>query len=172
MIKFNYLGDWGTQIALLATHWPDCKYKQNFDQMGEDATAADRLRPLMDCYVEAWSISKDNPRFREERALDLLDTMEEALIQNRFDDTSLATWAQIRKFSIEYLNQFYKRMGISFDVWDAESNYVAEARRLKNIILKSDQIFTTVENLQAIKHDGTYMVISKSKSNSTLYLNR
>ncbi|KAI6184244.1 Arginyl-tRNA synthetase [Aphelenchoides bicaudatus] len=174
VIALNYLGDWGTQMALLTAHWPNSEAKKQFEEMPPDAKLADRLLPLMDCYVEAYSLCDKNPLIRKEQAIQLLDKMEDALVSKRMDDPSLAIWSQMRKLSVDYLTDFYKRLGINFDVWDAESYYVAEARRLARSFIDEGRVATTVEGLKVV-HDrevGGYFIVGKSSSNSSLYLTR
>lgn len=161
-------------MALLSTHWPQSEAKKRFEAMPPDACLSDRLVPLMDCYVEAHKLSEKDPLLRKERALQLLDKMETALIEGRMDDPSLAVWAKIRELSIAYLNEFYERLGIRFDVWDAESYYVAEARRIAKSFIDSGRTTTTVEGLNVL-HDekyGGYFIVGKSTSRSSLYLTR
>jgi arginyl-tRNA synthetase len=174
VIALNYLGDWGTQMALLSTHWPQSEAKKRFDELAPDTRLSDRLVPLMDCYVEAHKMSEKNPSLRKEQALQLLDEMELALIEGRNDDPSLKIWSDFRELSIAYLNEFYKRLDIHFDVWDAESYYVAEGRRLSQKFIDSGKTVLTSEGLNVI-HDnefGGYFVIGKSVSRSSLYLTR
>jgi arginyl-tRNA synthetase len=72
------------------------------------------------------------------------------------------------------LEEFYSRLGIKFDVWDAESKYVAEARRLANDLVKNGMTTTTIDGLKIIqdqKYDG-YFIVCKSNNYSSLYLTR
>jgi arginyl-tRNA synthetase len=155
VISLNYLGDWGTQMAVLNTHWPQCEAKTRFEAMAPNASLSDRLIPLMDCYVEAHKMSEKDPMLRKERALQLLDKMEISLIGGHMEDPSLAIWTKMRELSIAYLNEFYGRLGIRFDVWDAESYYVAEARRIAQSFIEAGRSVITSEGLNVI-HDQEY----------------
>lgn len=174
VISINYLGDWGTQIALLAAHWPGSEAKKQFDALKPEARLSDKLIPMMNCYVEAWNMAEKDPELKRERALQLLDKMEMALIEKRMNDPSLETWTMIRKLSIDYLTEFYKRFGIQFDVWDAESYYVADARRIAEGMIQSGITSTTSEGLKIIhdKEHGGYIVVGKSTNKSSLYITR
>lgn len=160
-------------MTILA-HWPNSIAKQSFDEMGKNAKLSERLKVFMDGYAEAWKISEQDPVWRRNNALDLLDKMEAALIEQQYDDPSLALWKEMRSLSIDYLNEFYGRLGINFDVWDAESNYVSEARRISNYFVEKGHTTVSTDGLQIIKdtQNGGYSVVSKSNNYSTLYLTR
>jgi arginyl-tRNA synthetase len=80
----------------------------------------------------------------------------------------------MRKLSIEYLTEFYKKMGICFDVWDSESYYVADARRISNEIVDMGLTTTNNEGLELLHNTehGGYSVVCKSNNYSSLYQTR
>ncbi|PIO70474.1 putative arginine--tRNA ligase [Teladorsagia circumcincta] len=58
----NYLGDWGTQFAMIATYWPHVRPSDSFWNSCGDV---DKIRALTDCYVVANKKGKVDENFRE-----------------------------------------------------------------------------------------------------------
>lgn len=99
--------------------------------------------------------------------------MEDALINNNRDDQVLSLWLAIRKVSIEYLHSFYGRLNIQFDVFDAESDHVAHAKRLIDQMIDKKVAALTTDNIWTVRDEvtGGYCVIRKPDG-TTNYLTR
>ncbi|KAI6242903.1 Arginyl-tRNA synthetase [Aphelenchoides fujianensis] len=164
----NYLGDWGTQFALLAAYWPQSEARREYEQMAADSTVRERLVPLMKGYVEASQHVEKNPAFRSEVANEHLARMEEALIAGRTDDPALRLWSEFRQLSCEYLTQFYAELGISFDHWDAESVHVPAARRLVDRLVDSPAASRTSTGLWIVRNEttSTYSVLRRTNKST------
>ncbi|KAI6196780.1 Arginyl-tRNA synthetase [Aphelenchoides besseyi] len=169
----NYLGDWGTQFALLAAYWPNSKAKIEFDSLSSNSSVRERLLPLMNGYVEAFEFAENNPDFRSQVTNSYLAEMENALIDGRDNNSALKLWREFRQLSCDYLDQFYANMKISFDHWDAESYHVPAARRMMEELIQTNQATLTKDGLWIVRDKVTdsYSVLRRSNE-STLYLSR
>ncbi|CAD5216471.1 unnamed protein product [Bursaphelenchus xylophilus] len=173
VVSINYLGDWGAQFGLLAAHWPESELRVKFNELPPEATLSARLELLQKAYVEAVQRAKQDRNFQRETAAVLLGEMEKALIDNDRQSPSLALWFAIRKLSLQYLEEFYNKLGISFDVYDAESEHVAAATKLVDRLITEGIVTHTADGLWVIRESGGhgYSVLRKSDG-STLYLSR
>ncbi|MFH4975529.1 hypothetical protein AB6A40_002238 [Gnathostoma spinigerum] len=104
VISVNYLGDWGTQFALLAAHWP--QYSSSI-QDWNSISDLDRIKLLTDCYVAANAKAKANEQFHQS-ALHLYCDMETAIMRGEFNSEVMRFWTEIREISIRHLDEFYR----------------------------------------------------------------
>ncbi|CAD5212750.1 unnamed protein product [Bursaphelenchus okinawaensis] len=168
----NYLGDWGTQFGLLASYWSHSELYEKYHQIESTASLSIKLRLIQKAYVEAVARAKQEPEFYNE-ATSLLKSMETALISNDSSAESLKLWTEIRKVSVDYLEEFYKGLGIKFDSWDCESDHVAAASKLVDDLIAEGKVKQTPDGIWIIRDEnvGGYSVLRKS-DNTTLYLSR
>ena len=171
VIGINYLGDWGVQFGLLLTHWPDYFQKHELQNRWTSLTPESKVMEYTKAYVEANQRSKTDSDFYE-AAKQYFKGMEDHLMAtSSFDEFKL--WNEFKQVSIEYLKEFYQRMNVSFDEWDAESKYVVDGKHIVDTIMKNGDAFLTKDGLWAVHNpqNGGYAPLKKS-DNSSLYLTR
>lgn len=169
--SINYLGDWGTQFALIATYWPQVRPSDSFWNSSSDV---DKIRTLTDCYVVANKKGKTDENFREE-VRNTYVKMENDIVSGDFSSPIMQLWRDIKEISERHLNHFYSLFDIKFDKWQYESSYVSGARNLVADMLKNEVIRETSKGLWVMDlPDGEleeYAILRKSDS-TTIYLSR
>ncbi|KAK6050888.1 hypothetical protein COOONC_11608, partial [Cooperia oncophora] len=167
----NYLGDWGTQFAMIATYWPQVRPSDSFWNSCSDV---DKIRALTDCYVVANKKGKVDENFRE-NVRETYAEMEKCIMAEDLSSPTMQLWRDIRELSERHLNQFYSMLNIHFDRWQYESSYVKAARRLVADMVKDKVARPTANGLWVVDlpHNELedYAILRKSDS-STIYLSR
>lgn len=163
--RLNYIGDWGTQFGLL------CRGLEKFGQQDIDSILKqpEPLRFLLDIYVKANKEGKENEQFRTE-ALRLLVALEGGT-----DARYLKIWKAIRDLSLEELKSSYARIGVNFDVFEFESDYVEEAKNVVKIMEQRNFISRTDDGASVAhlsKNGRMYKVPVIKSDGASLYLSR
>ena len=150
----NYLGDWGTQFG---------KLLYGYEKFGnEKKLQKNPLKHLYEIYVKMGKSKKYDGQARE--AFQKLESR---------DKKSLMLWKLFKEYSLEEFENIYKRLGIEFDVYDAESNY---NRKMKDVIkdLKEKNLLIKSQGAMIVdldKHKLGACLIQKTDG-STLYATR
>ncbi|XP_057660685.1 probable arginine--tRNA ligase, mitochondrial [Diorhabda carinulata] len=156
--KLNYLGNWGTQYGFIKLGVNDLKYSlQDIEK--------NPLQLLYQCYVHANKLAENNPRYTEE-AKKIFAELEGG------SEEEINNWQQFMEFSKLDLIETYKRLGITFDVYNFESDYKAQqikdvltVLRKKNIIHKDKDGKETAligdRNVTVVKSDGTTLYLTR-----------
>lgn len=153
--RLNYLGDWGTQCGLLSA---------GFKRYGSsDELARDPLKHLLSVYVAANAEAERDPTFRAE-ALQCFADLEAG------QPEALAQWEQWRKLSLDGYNQLYGRLGISFDVLDAESRHSQASLDLLERLRAESRLAARGDGVLGIEC-SEFVPLAKS-SGASLYLTR
>ncbi|KAK6027749.1 arginine--tRNA ligase [Ostertagia ostertagi] len=186
----NYLGDWGTQFAMIATYWPHVRPSDSFWNSCNDV---DKIRALTDCYVVANKKGKVDENFRE-KVRETYAEMENCIMSYVFlyvripwkytklsrysgdlSSPTMQLWRDIRELSERHLNHFYSMLNIEFDRWQHESSYVKAARSLVADMVKDKIARPTGNGLWVVDLPGgeleDYAILRKSDS-TTIYLSR
>ncbi|WKX95223.1 hypothetical protein Q1695_012017 [Nippostrongylus brasiliensis] len=162
----NYLGDWGTQFAMIATYWPQAFWKSSSD--------VDKIRALTDCYVVANKKGKTDEHFRE-KVRETYAAMESSVTNGDLSSPTMQLWKDIRQISERHLNHFYSMLNVAFDKWQYESSYVTAARRLVSDMIKDEMVRPTSNGLWVVDLQNEeledYAILRKSDS-TTIYLSR
>jgi len=129
VLRWNYLGDWGTQFGALAVaiqHWSDGRAVSEYS-----------LDELLDLYVKFHSELEKNPALEEESraAFRRLEQNETAI---------RAVWQDIVAVSKKSLEDLYKRLGVSFDLDIGESFFEDKMKTILNEG-KQKKVFTEGE---------------------------
>ncbi len=108
VIRWNYLGDWGTQFGkVIAAYklWGDPeKVKEHpIDELGK-------------LYVQFHDEAKHDPEL-EKRGQEEFKKLESGDKENR------SLWKQFRAYSLEELEQIYALLGVRFDTYEGESSF-------------------------------------------------
>lgn len=155
VISMNYLGDWGKQFGFVLL---------GFKRYGdEELLRKDPLKHLFDVYVRINSDAGKDPRVDAE-AKEMFRGLEEDK-----DEWSVRLWTRFRELSVEKYRILYKRLNISFDVYDGESLHNEKGRE---IIEASGKLSTdedgskvfdlgTLGKALVIKNDGTTLYMTR-----------
>lgn len=115
VIRWNYLGDWGTQFGkVMAAYklWGDAA-----------AVKTSPVRTLLDLYIRFNREAENNPEL-EARGQAEFKKLEDG------DGENLKLWRWFRDESIRDLKKIYRRLGVSFDVWIGESFFNEEVGKI------------------------------------------
>lgn len=120
--KINYLGDWGTQFGFL-------QLGIEMLQITDEELRASPIHNLYKAYVHANNLAITDQTIAERarqifRELELSETSQ--VLKQK--------WQQYRLYTIQELEQIYKRLGVEFDVYDWESQY--SQNHIQNIFQK------------------------------------
>lgn len=120
VVRWNYLGDWGTQFGKLIA-----AYKL----WGSKAVVSKNPIPeLLKLYVRFHAEMKTSPEL-EERGRQEFAKLEKGDAENR------RLWRWFRKVSVAEFKKTYKRLGVRFDIWRGESHYEKELEGLVRALL-------------------------------------
>lgn len=108
----NWLGDWGTQYGKLIYAYKQFGSAEAFEEAP--------MEHMYELYVKFHDEMEDNKEL-EEKGRAWAEKIETG------DDEAVELWTMFRDASIAYHKQDYERMGVSFDRWTGESQYVDKA---------------------------------------------
>lgn len=158
--KINYLGDWGTQFGKLIValkKWGDL---DKLDQYS--------IKDLLDLYVRFHEEAKEAPELDDE-------AREEHVKLESGDETNMDIYSKIKLSSIHSLEEVYENLGgMSFDVWDSESQRLPEVPELLSEG-KKQKIFKLGEAgayIATFKDPNTPPLVIQKSDGSTLYATR
>lgn len=158
VIRWNYLGDWGTQFGKLIAAYKKWGSKA--------AVEKDPIQTLLDLYIKFHEELKQNPELEKEGQLEF-KKLEEG------DQENIKLWQWFKQESIQEFNRMYELLDIKFDVDIGESFFEKDLKPLveeliqKGIAQKSEEAI--VVNLESDKLPPA--LIQKSDG-SSLYLTR
>lgn len=158
--KMNYLGDWGTQFGLL-------QVGMEILQVNEHHIQENPIETLYKAYVTANKEAEKDSSIAE-KARSYFKDLESG---NQSDELT-KQWQKYREYTIKNLEVVYKRLGVSFDVYDWESQY--SQKHIADVIQQLE-----LKNLLQPEKDGRKVVIVNERrvpviksDGSTLYLAR
>ena len=106
--RWNYLGDWGTQIGKVMVAYKKWGNKEELEK--------DALGGLLSLYVRFNKEAKEDESLNDE-ARDAFRKLEEG------DAEARELWVWFRESSLGPLKAFCERIGAAFDNWDGEAAY-------------------------------------------------
>jgi arginyl-tRNA synthetase len=158
VVRWNYLGDWGTQFGKLIA-----AYKMWGDK---DLVEKYPIEELQKLYVRFHEEMKTDPAL-EKRGQDEFRKLEEGDHENR------ALWQWFKKESLKEFERIYATLGVDFDVWIGESFFEDE---LKPVVkeLTSKGIAERSEGSIVVKLDdaGLPVALIEKSDGASLYLTR
>jgi len=120
VIRWNYIGDWGTQFGKLIAAY---KLWGN-----KEAIEKDPIKSLLDLYVKFHEELKNNPEL-DKRGQEEFQKLESGDKENR------KVWEWFKEESLKEFEKTYKRLGIKFDVSIGESFYEKELKQITKELL-------------------------------------
>lgn len=120
VIRWNYLGDWGTQFGKLIA-----EYKRTLDKEGLESAEyiISDINTTTKAYVRFHNLEINDIRFSE-KAREEFKKLEEGDQENR------KLWKRFRAESLKEFKEIYKILGVEFDNWTGESAYEKELKPL------------------------------------------
>ena len=112
VIRFNHLGDYGTQFGKLIT-----AYRLWGDEQAMQDNPIDELTRIYVKFHDECKVSPEREKELEDTARDNFRKLEEG------EEEEVALWKRFRDLSLEVFEKTYKRMGIKFDNYNGESFY-------------------------------------------------
>ena len=158
VIRWNYIGDWGTQFGKLIAAW-----KRNEWGSKKDVPT---LEEMVKLYVEQSQIELASPEGQEKAGQEEFARLESGDKENR------KIWDEVRKISLEEVGKTYKRIMVSkFDVIKGESDYEV---KLKPLIeeLKKKGITKKSEGALIVELDKLPPAMIQKSDGATLYITR
>ncbi|MBI2013489.1 MAG: arginine--tRNA ligase [Candidatus Colwellbacteria bacterium] len=160
VIRWNYIGDWGTQFGkLIAAYkmWGDKK-----------AVLKDPIKELVKLYVRFHQELEKNPEL-EEKGREEFKKLEDGEKVNK------KLWAWFRKESLKEFEKIYRILGIKFNVSKGESYYEGKLGNLVEELLKrgiarpsmGGVIVETGQKVPALiqKSDGASLYLTRELAN-------
>ncbi|KAF3806870.1 Arginine--tRNA ligase cytoplasmic [Colletotrichum gloeosporioides] len=181
VVRMNYLGDWGKQVALLAVGWEKFGSDEEFEK--------DAIRHLLEVYnkiVEAFKpeleashkAKADNKSTAEIESQGIY--AERDAFFKRLEDgdaDAMALWKKFRDVYVEDYTKAYARLGIKFDEYNGESQVTSESIAEVEAVLKDKGVLEESEGSWVIdfkKHGskGLSTAVLRNRTGTTMYLLR
>ncbi|KAK6211534.1 arginyl-tRNA synthetase [Colletotrichum tabaci] len=181
VVRLNYLGDWGKNIALLAVGWNKFGSEEEFDK--------DPIRHLLDVHTkinelfkpeqEASSKAKDEGKNTSEIESQGIYAERDAFFKRmeEGDPEAVALTTRFRDVYVKDYTKAYARLGIEFDEYAGESQVtsdsIAEVEALlkdKGISEESDGSWLIDFKKHGAKGLGTGMI--RNRTGTTMYFSR
>ena len=158
VIRFNHLGDYGTQFGKLITAyrlWGD-----------EAAMENDAITELTRIYVKFHDEAKKDPSL-EDTARDNFRKLEEGC------EEEVALWKRFRELSLAVFEKTYQRMGVKFDNYNGESFYSSRIPPVVDL-LRDKGLLTESEGAQVVmlEDEGLPPCIILKSDGTTIYASR
>ncbi|XP_050077427.1 probable arginine--tRNA ligase, mitochondrial [Anopheles maculipalpis] len=137
VLRLNYLGDWGTQFGYLALG-------VQLKALSPVEIHKNPIKCLYEAYVYAYEAARNDPKMHEV-AMDIFARME----QGTADD--LHKWQEYRDYTVQELEELYRRLGVTFTDYEWESQY--GVNKIRNVLEMLDHF-----NLLKQQTDGRKVV--------------
>jgi len=121
VVRWNYLGDWGTQFGKLIVAYRTWGNKEEIEK--------NPIGELQKLYVLFHEEAEKQPEL-EVRAQEEFKKLEDG------DKENLKLWEWFKKESLIEFERMYEKIGVGFDVWIGESFFEKEMRPLVAELLK------------------------------------
>ena len=162
VIRFNHLGDYGTQFGKLIT-----AYRLWGDEQAMQDNPIDELTRI---YVKFHDECKKSPELEkelEDTARDNFRKLEEG------EAEEVALWKRFRDLSLEVFEKTYKRMGIKFDNYNGESFYSSRIPAVVEM-LEDKGLLEESEGAKVVKLDdeGLPPCLVVKSDGTTIYASR
>jgi arginyl-tRNA synthetase len=159
-VGINYLGDYGTQFGKLIVAYNKwgSKYKSQLEK--------NPIRTLLELYTKFHEEAEKDENLED-------DARREFKKLEEGDKTNLALWKKFKELSLKDFEKFYNILGVKFDVYSGESEYMEKALNLADELKKKG---TAVESAGSLVIDlKDYEMppcLLKKSDGATLYATR
>ncbi|KAF6797574.1 arginyl-trna synthetase [Colletotrichum sojae] len=181
VVRLNYLGDWGKQVALLAVGWEKFGSEEEFQK--------DPIRHLLDVYNKIEEAFKPETEESNKAKADNKSTAEiesrgiyaerNAFFKRLEDGDADATalWKKFRDVYVEDYTKAYARLGIRFDEYAGESQVTSESIAEVEDVLRDKGVLEESDGSWIIdfkKHGakGLSTAVIRNRTGTTMYLLR
>lgn len=162
VIRFNHLGDYGTQFGKLIT-----AYRLWGDEQAMQDNPIDELTRIYVKFHDECKVSQEREKELEDTARDNFRKLEEG------EEEEVALWKRFRDLSLEVFEKTYKRMGIKFDNYNGESFY---SPRIPAVVkmLEDKGLLEESEGAKVVKLDdeGLPPCLVVKSDGTTIYASR
>ena len=162
VIRFNHLGDYGTQFGKLIT-----AYRLWGDEQAMQDNPIDELTRIYVKFHDECKVSEEREKELEDTARDNFRKLEEG------EKEEVALWKRFRDLSLEVFEKTYKRMGIKFDNYNGESFYSSRIPAVVEM-LESKGLLEESEGAKVVKLDdeGLPPCLVVKSDGTTIYASR
>ena len=162
VIRFNHLGDYGTQFGKLIT-----AYRLWGDETAMQENPIDELTRIYVKFHDECKVSEEREKELEDTARDNFRKLEEG------EEEEVALWKRFRDLSLEVFEKTYKRMGIKFDNYNGESFY---SSRIPGVVkmLEDKGLLEESEGAKVVKleEEGLPPCLVVKSDGTTIYASR
>ena len=181
VVRMNYLGDWGKEMALFAVGW---------DKYGsEEALELDPLDHIMDVYgkIKAdFQPESDASKQAKNENKSTAEIESQGIFAERDgffkkledkDEGALAFWKRFRDIALAKLEPAYARLGVKFDEYSSESEPLQETMAEIEATLTANGVLQESDGSQIINFEdhgnkGLGTVIVRGRTGSSTYFLR
>ncbi len=162
VIRFNHLGDYGTQFGKLIT-----AYRLWGDEQAMQDNPIDELTRIYVKFHDECKVSEEREKELEDTARDNFRKLEEG------EAEEVALWKRFRDLSLEVFEKTYKRMGIKFDNYNGESFYSSRIPAVVEM-LEEKGLLEESEGAKVVKLDdeGLPPCLVVKSDGTTIYASR
>jgi len=162
VIRFNHLGDYGTQFGKLIT-----AYRLWGDEQAMQDNPIDELTRIYVKFHDECKVSEEREKELEDTARDNFRKLEEG------EAEEVALWKRFRDLSLEVFEKTYKRMGIKFDNYNGESFYSSRIPAVVEM-LENKGLLEESEGAKVVKLDdeGLPPCLVVKSDGTTIYASR
>ena len=162
VIRFNHLGDYGTQFGKLIT-----AYRLWGDEQAMQDNPIDELTRIYVKFHDECKVSEEREKELEDTARDNFRKLEEG------EEEEVALWKRFRDLSLEVFEKTYKRMGIKFDNYNGESFYSSRIPAVVKM-LEDKGLLEESEGAKVVKLDdeGLPPCLVVKSDGTTIYASR
>ena len=162
VIRFNHLGDYGTQFGKLIT-----AYRLWGDEKAMQDNPIDELTRIYVKFHDECKVSEERGKELEDTARDNFRKLEEG------EEEEVALWKRFRDLSLEVFEKTYKRMGIKFDNYNGESFYSSRIPAVVDM-LEDKGLLEESEGAKVVKLDdvGLPPCLVVKSDGTTIYASR
>lgn len=158
VIRWNYMGDWGTQFGKMIAAWKRWGSKEG---LGEKP-----IEKLQELYVRFNAEAKENEEMEKEGAAEFLK-LERGNRENR------KLWKWFKKESLREIRQAYDLLGIKFDTYISESDFEKRMEpTVKELLDKKVAVVSEGAVIVPLEAENLPPGLIRKSDGASLYLTR
>ncbi len=158
VVRWNYLGDWGTQFGRVIAAW-----KRGSDEAELKKTPIEYLERL---YVEFGKKAKENDELADAGR-------EEFRKLEAGDRENFKLWKRFKKESLKEIGEIYRMLGVRFDTYIGESSFRGDMSSLvKNMLDKGVAMRSEGAVIVPLEEFGLPPALIQKKDGASLYHTR